>query len=372
MKLHLTDITVLRLREPGTYLDDATPGFGVRVGKNRKTWIVMRGQVRQRVRIGHYPAMSLAEARKEAKKLLIEKPTRNATITFERAFEGYKESIAHRKPRTQAEYKRLLTKHFIPKVGKKRLTELLYEQLMDCVKDVKPGEAAHALAICRAFLRWCVRPPRRYIPHNPLEGVQIAKPKKRKRVLSAPEIPAVWQAAEKQGYPHGTIVQLLMLNGQRRNETANLRWPWINENERTITLPEWITKNSKEHVFPYGDLTAQILNTISRLNSTDLLFPSWVSDDRPISGWSKFKRELDEGLTIKIPRYTLHDLRRTFRTLHGQIGTPSEIGERLINHAAAVVSDVEEIYDRYTYLKEMRLAVANFETHFNALLARAA
>ncbi len=51
MKLHLTDIAVLRLHKPGTYLDDTTPGFGVRIGKNRKTWIVMRGQIRQRVRI---------------------------------------------------------------------------------------------------------------------------------------------------------------------------------------------------------------------------------------------------------------------------------------------------------------------------------
>jgi hypothetical protein len=47
-KLHLTDITVLRLHAPGTYLDDTLPGFGVRVGKNRKSWIVMRGQIRQR------------------------------------------------------------------------------------------------------------------------------------------------------------------------------------------------------------------------------------------------------------------------------------------------------------------------------------
>ena len=52
--LHMTDVVVSRLQQPGTYWDETTPGFGVRVGKNRKTWIVMRGQIRQRVRIGHY------------------------------------------------------------------------------------------------------------------------------------------------------------------------------------------------------------------------------------------------------------------------------------------------------------------------------
>ena len=46
---HLTDIVVSRLKLAGTYFDETTPAFGIRVGKNRKTWIVMRGVQRQRV-----------------------------------------------------------------------------------------------------------------------------------------------------------------------------------------------------------------------------------------------------------------------------------------------------------------------------------
>lgn len=135
------------------------------------------------------------------------------------------------------------------------MLDLEYEDIVGCVEKCPKGEAAHALSVARIFFRWCVKPPRLYILHNPLEGVEIKAPKKRKRVLDDREIPKVWDAADKQGYPHGTFVQLLMLNGQRRNETANLRWPWINEKERTITLPEWVTKNSREHVIPYGDMT---------------------------------------------------------------------------------------------------------------------
>ena len=72
---HLTDVVVSRLRTPGTYFDQTTPAFGIRVGKNRKTWIVMRGADRTRTRIGHYPAISLSDARKAAKKLLTESVT---------------------------------------------------------------------------------------------------------------------------------------------------------------------------------------------------------------------------------------------------------------------------------------------------------
>jgi integrase len=364
-KLHLTDLVVQRLQQSGTYWDETLPAFGIRVGKNRKTWIVMRGQIRQRVRIGHYPRTSLADARKEARKLLLEEPTRKPAITFSAAYDEYKpDVIDHKKPKTQVEYTRLLKKYFIPKIGRKRLAELTYEGIMECIKGASKSEADHALAVCRAFLRWCLRPPRRYITSSPLEGVQIKATKKRKRVLTSDEMKAVWAAAEQQDYPHGTIVQLLAVTGQRRGEIASLRWPWINQKERIITLPDTVTKNKKEHSFPYGDLVACILDRIPRRNSTDLLFPSKASDTRPVSGWSKFKKELADG----VPNWRLHDLRRTYRTTHAEVGTPPEIAERLINHAAAVQTDVEEIYDRWHYLPQMRTAVAAFEAHFSSLL----
>jgi len=365
MRTHLTDIVVQRLQKPGTYWDETTPAFAVRVGKNRKTWIVMRGQVRQRVRIGHYPAMSLADARKEAKRLLLEAPTRNAAITFAAAYEGYKQSIAHLRPRTQSEYRRFMGRYFIPRIGRKRLSELQYDQVMDCVKEAPLSEASHALAVCRAFFRWCIRPPRRYFTSSPLEGVQVKPPKKRKRTLTNDELKTVWIAAGIQSYPHGSIVRLLTATGQRKGEIASLRWPWINETKRLITLPDTVTKNKKEHTFPYGDLVAAILETIPRRNTTDLLFPSKVSDERPISGWSKFKRELGDG----IAPWRLHDLRRTYRSTHAEIGTPREIAERLINHAAGVQTDVEAVYDVWHYLPQMRTAVAAFEAHLTTLLA---
>jgi integrase len=156
------------------------------------------------------------------------------------------------------------------------------------------------------------------------------------------------------------VCQLLMLTGQRVGEIANLRRPWINEKQRLITLPEWLTKNSKEHVFPYGDLVAELLDKIPRRNDTELLFPCRISAERPISGWSKFKKGLDDG----VPGWRLHDLRRTYRSIHGQIGTLPEIGERLINHAAAVQTDVEAIYDRWHYIPQMQKAAEAFEEHF--------
>jgi hypothetical protein len=54
---HLTDIVVSRLSTPGTYFDETTPAFAIRVGKNRKTWFVIRGRERERTDIGQYPCI---------------------------------------------------------------------------------------------------------------------------------------------------------------------------------------------------------------------------------------------------------------------------------------------------------------------------
>lgn len=373
---HFTDVVVSRLKTPGSYFDETTPAFGIRVGKNRKTWIIMRGVQRQRVRVGHYPAMSLAAARKEAKKLLTEEPTKNSDMTFAAACDLYKEAIKAKKPRTQRDYKRILDKYLVPKLGKKKLSEIAYEDVTGIADKLKVSEKSHCLAVARTFLRWCVKPPRRYIPHSPLEGVVVVAGKGRKRILKPDELKKVWDAATMQGYPYGTIVHLLILTGQRKSEIANLRRTWIDPKDQTITLPEWVCKNSREHTFPYGEMVAAELETVPRLNSTDLLFPSVVSDERPISGWSKYKKNLGDD----VEGWTLHDLRRTFGTKLAELEVLPHIVERLLNHkmgsigniADSIVSAIAEVYNLATYLPKMRDAIESKWEPFLQDLTRAA
>src|ERR1700693_2451951 len=108
--LHLTDVVVQRLKTVGIYYDETTPAFGIRVGKHRKAWVITRGKDRQRITIGLYPAMGLADARKEARRRLSEEPEKGDRITFTAASALYKPVLATKKPRTQCDYKRALEK----------------------------------------------------------------------------------------------------------------------------------------------------------------------------------------------------------------------------------------------------------------------
>ena len=55
------------------------------------------------------------------------------------------------------------------------------------------------------------------------------------------------------------IVALLILTGQRRGEIAALKWEWIDETQRTITLPASLTKNKRTHTFPYAGIVSRSL-----------------------------------------------------------------------------------------------------------------
>jgi integrase len=69
----------------------------------------------------------------------------------------------------------------------------------------------------------------------------------------------------------------------------------------------------------------------------------------------------DTGLA----HFTLHDLRRTYATLHAKMGTPVHVSERLLNHVSGTISGVAAVYNRHSYQEEMQVAV----THFGDMIA---
>jgi hypothetical protein len=263
---------------PGKHFDASTPAFGMRVGNNRRTWVGQRGADRRIIRLGHYPPLSLQDARKAAKSLLASPLPTSKRMSFEQAYETFKvEHLATKRERTQKDYKRIIELHFLPVLKAKRmdsLTDHSVSQITDELAD-RPSEQAHALAVARLFFRWCMRPPRRYLTLNPLEGVQIAKSKRRKCILTDDELRTVWHGAEMLEGNFRQIVRLLILLGQRRGETAAVQETFYSDNEQTLTLPGELTKNGQQHTLPVGPMAAAILAKARREErSTAYLFSS--------------------------------------------------------------------------------------------------
>ena len=157
----------------------------------------------------------------------------------------------------------------------------------------------------------------------------------RERVLTPAELKAIWDACPDGAF--GTCVKLLIVTGQRRGEIQHLTL-----DDDLAAISSLFTKNHRSHTFPVGSMGRALL-----------------SEDRAFNGWGKAKAQLDRK--IDLTDWTLHDLRRTYATIHAQLGTPPHIIEALLNHKSGIISGVAATYNRFQYLDEMRLATARYE-----------
>jgi integrase len=117
----------------------------------------------------------------------------------------------------------------------------------------------------------------------------------------------------------------------------------------TITLPAEITKNKREHTFPFPEMARPLF--------CDLTY----------NGFGKAKARLDaeSGVT----GWTLHDLRRTFASGLAARGVSIPVIEKLLNHVSGSFSGVVGVYQRYDFMPEMRDAVGRWEAHLNSVVA---
>ena len=356
------------------YWDQSLKGFGVRVSVGgAKSWVIMSGRDRRLTTLGRYPATTLKDARIAAKLALAQPADLTPSLTTQEALEAFFSVTEKRtRPKTIYEYRRCLNRHLAP-ILRRQLRDVNTDTIMRIVDKLHdtPIEQLHTFNISQTFFRFCAR--RRFISRSPLEYVPLpGKFNRRDRVLDEQELKTVWNAAEAEPYPFGPIIQLCILTGQRRGEIGKLRWEYIDLEQRTITLPKHITKNGLTHVFPFCDEAKAVLDALPKTEG--YLFPGRVyrrslanDAQRHFEGWSRGKVNFDKHCLVT--DWTLHDLRRTFRTMHAKIGTPPHIAERLVNHVGST-SVVEKIYDRYTYMPEMKAAVETYEAHLAALFAQ--
>lgn len=350
-KIHLTDLAVQKLG-PGLHFDAKTPAFGIQVGAHRKTWVVIKGANRTKIGLGQYPEVSLKEAHRKALLELGSPAVQAASMTFPNAKDAFLEQDKWR-PATRRVLVSSL-KHF---PWTKTLAKLTHEDVRVALEAIEhPSARAHALKDIRSFFNWCIP---RYLATSPCAGIKMESQSSRERVLSDDELKRVWAASADMGYPFGTIVQLLILTGQRRSEIGKLDWSYIGGDR--ITLPASLVKNGREHVFPLAPLAKSLLPKAG----VGPVFLATGSDEIIYAGFAYHLPKLQALSETK--DWTLHDLRRTFATNLAAMGTPIHVTEKILNHVSGSISGVAAIYNRHAYFDEMRAALEAWETKVRSL-----
>ncbi|WP_428150933.1 tyrosine-type recombinase/integrase [Brevundimonas sp.] len=365
MSQTLTEISVRALKGGDAYKTywDSTPGFGVRVGKRAKTFVVVRGKTRERISLGRVGEISLADARAEAKRLLATAPEPKVirkTFAEARALfveEHYRDKGAG----TKYQVKIVLEKHAasLDDLQLPAITDTHIKKALDAVAD-RPSTQLHLYRYLRVFFRWVARPPRRYITRSPMEGYDPpGRDRRGTRILSDDELRAVWNACDT---PRTAIFRILILWGSRNTETSLLGRVW--KVDDVLTIPGSVTKNNRDHSIPVLPLAEATLKTA--WGSNEHYFAGRFGDGHlsPTS-LGKMHEEVLEASGTK--DWQIRDLRRTFRSNMARLGVSREVCEVLINHAPPVLDD---IYDRYDRLPEKRTALAKYEEFVQSLVAQ--
>lgn len=382
-----SDLFLKRLKpNPGGQFqrfDKKTPGLGIRVSPGGTKAFVLCYRIARRNRrlaLGRYPTMSLSEARERAREGLgqvargidpanekcLARDTYQSSL-FPNVLDAFIESYAKRKTRSWHETEAILRREFEKPWRRLPINQITKQTinaaLDDIVKRGTPSAANHAFAAIRRLLNWTVE--RGYLDHSPCIGMKApCKVVSRDRVVSNEELAAIWRAAEKMGWPFGSLVQLLILTGQRRSEVGGLCWQHLNLQHRIWAQPAECNKSARPHLVPLSPLAMQVIQPLPRLND-EFVFPA-RGRNNPLSGYSKWKRKLDDVSGVRA--WTLHDLRRTAATGMAAIAIAPHIIEAVLNHRSGVLGGIAGNYNRFEYLDERRDALELWSQHVESII----
>jgi integrase len=236
-----------------------------------------------------------------------------------------------------------------PRIGKVGIYDLKRSQVSKMLDEIadEHGEvmADRTLSYVRKAFSWYEINSHDDDFRSPVvRGMARTKPSEhaRDRILTDDEIRSLWKVA---AGPFGPMLRFILLTACRRSEAAGMTRSEVVGDDWTIPAARCKTKT--ETVLPLSKAAQDVLATLPK--GTDYIFTT--TGEKPIAGFTQFKAKVDEQCGFS--DWTIHDLRRTARSLMSRAGVPTDHAERCLGH---VMPGVRGIYDRHAYLAEKRAA----------------
>lgn len=332
----------------------------------------------QTMRLGSYPAMSLAAARvaamaaRESVKAGDDPKVSAAADKARKASRGsvdalldfYIERLGKRRSATEA--RRVFDKDVLPVLGGMPAADVTSEHIKQVLLRFTAGDRNAKVGAnrCRSSLSaaWNQGLTASMdldagadVPDFGLKFNVVAPIKKRKSVeqvgnrsLSWWETGTIWHAIDDSDVcaEYGQALRFLLATGQRVEEVLGMRRSEIEETGAGSlwVIPAVRRKNGIEHAVP---LTAWQLSLLP--SDGNLVFERGGKAPKPMA-----LRQAVDRLTasVEVEKFTPRDSRRTWKTLAGDAGLSLEIRNRIQGHAFTDIGS--QHYDRHDYAMEKR------------------
>jgi integrase len=368
----------------------------------------------RRLVLGDYPGLTLALARKRARKAQTDidggrdlaaehqaaKTARTDTVDALVIDYLAKHARKFKKTESADEDERIINKDVLPKWTGRSVRELTRRDvraLLDHVGARAPVMANRVLACVRKMLNFAV--DHEWIDANPAARIKKPAPESsRERVLNDDEIRRVWRLlsnlpttsdkpAPGRRRRSGTkddplcpisarlaaLLKVRLLTAQRGGEVARMRWVDVDLKTGWWTIPGTDTKNGEPHRVP---LTLQ---TVAIISSMQLATDADDDDDEEkpgrafvFVGYGASIRDRAKKAPAALVRvlgfeFRGHDFRRTAATRMAAAGIPREHISRVLNHIEGGPR-ATKVYDRYSYDNEKRVALETWARVLNSIL----
>lgn len=422
-------VTTSLVRED--FKDGTVRGLQLRVTKaGIKTW-TFRYRRRsdgtlQRLTLGIFPVMGLAEARRKALEEASKAANggdpaddvkrRREADTFAELAEDWLErhAVPNKSARAVRDDRSMLDRHILPEIGKMKIAEIRKRdvlRMLDLVlaksdergksKKGKPRRLSHrpnrVFETTRAIFRWAVG--RDLIPIDPtfMMKAPIKREKERERVLDDDEIRRFWSVLDRapivrrgnKDVPRGQrvlgpddvpmtkavalVLKLALVTAQRLGEVSGIHRSELNLDgpNPVWTVPGARCKNGKMNRVPLSPLAVSLLKEAIALNeNSQWVFPGALGDDAPIDSHAGTKAVERARAMMKLGDFRAHDLRRTAATGMAEAGINPHTISLVLNHISARKGTItSRVYVQYSYDKEKREALMAWGTRLEEILS---
>ena len=385
---------------------DDTPGLSLRVSDGgTKTWTFryrMIGSRRmQRTGLGHYPAVSLKDARKRARDLRkgIDDGVDPAASRREQKVADTVQSLAEK----WLQFKiRAGRRENYMRDSRNRIARLSPWLLAMKAVSVKRADIVQALEevagrgaetetntthrLLSAVFKWGVSEG--YLESDPtLLLKKRFKDRTRVRSLTSEELLAFWSGLRTANMEEGTrlAIMLCATTAQRPNEITALRRRDLSlaGTSPTLTVPGVQAKNHQDHALPLSHASVALLQTALKLAgpNSEYVFPSGrrrkedghvlSASIRPAAPTRALDRCRDKkaGTLFGVPDANLYDLRKTCATWLGDEGFLNDAIGLLLNHRSGKSSSVTaKHYNNSQHMKIKRELVLAWSAYLDKLL----
>ncbi|MBZ9539609.1 tyrosine-type recombinase/integrase [Modicisalibacter tunisiensis] len=355
---------------------------------------------RREMSLGKHAHLSLAEARTKAvenQKSIregvdpIEERKRDNQVsvrTMDDLFEDWYQDLEQRLKHPHIP-KRIYRKEAAPSIGGRSPDTVTPMDVRDIIRKVansgRPTIANDTLMYLKQLFNHAIKLG--LLTYNPAAAFNVNDAggieKSRERALTLEEIQRTFKIfrANSTSFSRENYLAcaLLLILGTRKTELTEAKWEEFDLANGQWDLPGSRSKSGMGIRIPLPPQTIGWLQELQvRACGSEYVFPNRRTGkslhmgkdtlNRAIAklfGREPGKKQQPKNRMGDLEPFTVHDLRRTCRSLLAAAGTPGHVAERCLNHK---IKGVEGIYDRYDYFEERKKAMTKVADLIESLI----